>query len=78
MPESPAATSAHFTAHADSTTEGVLAAVPVHFTTTGTKPVCDRADPALPLTVAFDPEDDDIDCSGCWLWLAGYRAGKAL
>lgn len=45
----------------------------VHFTRDGMRGVCT----AIGDTQAFDPDDTDINCDRCRIWLAGYRAGKA-
>lgn len=51
-----------------------ISPTPLHFTIYGNHPVC-RNPAARRFT--FDPEDTDISCDRCNLWLAGYRAGKA-
>lgn len=61
------------------TPQAPAATAPLHYTLTGTRSVCGETAKLKgggQFRLAFDPEDDQIDCAGCRLFLAGVRAGK--
>jgi hypothetical protein len=55
----------------------VTVPAPLHYTLDGTRAVCGQrfAVAGGQFRLAFDPQDDQIDCAGCRLYLAGVRAG---